>query len=752
MPASALLHPVPRGSIESFDVKSGLTSHRVLGIDADREGNIWCLTTRGLDQFHPNPFHVADLPYGNAMALTRRIPDGATIVGTDRLVVVADGQARQLTDRFATGLRSLYGAEDGSLWGGGDDKLFRFADGKVTEQKMPQDLKVGARGVQSITEDAQHGIWISVIRNGVFRLFDGEWTRKGGHPEIPDQPAVSVGKDQHKNIWLGYLDGTAVSISPTGNVHLYDPLHGPRIGPIKVFSVIGENLVIGGDEGIAILRGGHFQRLLLKDSSLLRGVTGLALSQNGDLWVNGSTGAVRIPKNDFSMAIANQEYRPTFELFDYHEGVQGVADPIAGLSSAVVGEDGKLYMLASDHLNWIDPLKIRPDSTPPQVTIDEVESDSESVFWPIRALTLPSNPQNLRIRYKAGTLLVPDRVRFRYRLENFDKDWINVGERREALYPKLPPGNYTFQVLAANEAGVWNKVGASVSFRVPPTITQTTWFRLALGLSLIGMLLLAFRIRLDLTRRRVANHMYGIFAERQHIARDLHDTLLQSMQAILFKFSVATKKLPDDDPVRSLLETTLAQSDQVLLEGRRLLKDLKSEEESVSVLVDSFRRINEELRAAYPSPQFAFDVRGDERIISSVVGREVCMFGREALNNAFRHSGAAHVWFSLHADPDELRLQVRDDGQGIEPEILAKGYRDGHWGLQNMKERAERLGARYRMLSSPGSGTAVEIAIPAYMAYPDQVTNSRTTLQTLREGFWRRKNGIPSARPIDARD
>jgi signal transduction histidine kinase len=468
--------------------------------------------------------------------------------------------------------------------------------------------------------------------------------------------------------------------------------------------------------------------------------------------MNGSTGVVRIPKNEFATAIADKGYKASFDLFDYHEGVQGIADPIAGLGSALLGADGKMYILTSDHLNWIDPLKTRLDNAPPKVTIDKVESDGESVFWPGSVLTLQPNPQSLQIRYKAGTLLVPDRVHFRYRLENFDKDWVDAGGRREAYYPKLPPGKYTFQVLAANEAGVWSKVGGSVSLTVPPTIIQATWFRLALGLTLIGLLVLAFRIRLDLTRRRVANQMYGIFAERQHIARDLHDTLLQSMQAILFKFSVATKKLEDDNPVRSLLEATLAQSDQVLLEGRRLLKDLKSEQESVSVLVESFRRISDELRTAYPPPEFAFDARGNERVISSVVSREIYMFGREALTNAFRHSGAVHVWFNLHAEVDEIKLQVRDDGRGIEAEILSNGYRDGHWGLQNMKERAERLSARYRMVSSPESGTTVEIAIPAYMAYPDQLANSPTTLQALRERFWGRRGGAHSARPAAERE
>jgi signal transduction histidine kinase/ligand-binding sensor domain-containing protein len=716
---------------ETFDVRNGLTSDYVWRIAEDGDGSIWILTARGLDQFRPNAVHVIETSPTPGMAITNREPDSQTILGTDRLWAVTNGQIKQITGRFCGGVRSLYGAVDGSIWIGADDKLFHFFNGKVAVQTMPPDLKNPLTGVQSITEDSRHGLWVSLVRNGVFRLYRNAWLRKGGYSELPDAPAVSTGRDRSGNVWLGYLDGRVASISASGQVHLYGSTTGPKVGSVKVFSQLGSEFLIGGDEGVAILHNGKFHHLILSDSSGMRGVTGLTLAPNGDLWINGSAGIIRVSNSDLAAASANDEYKSPFQLFDYHKGVQGSPSSIASLSSAFGGSDGKLYFVMRDHLDWIDPKQNRLQSAPPKVTVDEVRYDNEAVAWPTGIINLGPRPLSLRIRFKVGSLLIPDQVRFRYRLDNYDRGWVEAGNRHEAEYAKLPPGRYTFHVLAANDAGIWSDTGTSIGFAVPPTFSQTIWFELSLFLALIGAVYFAFRIRLDLTRRRVANQMYGILAERQQIARDLHDTLLQSVQALMFKMSVATKKLSESEPVRPLLEGTLAQSDRVLMDGRKLIDGLNTEEEPVSCLLDFIRTISDDLRTAYPSVQYAVEAEGTECIISAVVNREVGMFAREALTNAFRHAEARNIRLNLVAGSKELRLQVKDDGCGIDEEILTRGYRSGHWGLRNMRERAERLGAKYILKSSPEAGTSIEIVVQAYMAYPRQPNDLRARLQAL---------------------
>jgi signal transduction histidine kinase len=224
---------------------------------------------------------------------------------------------------------------------------------------------------------------------------------------------------------------------------------------------------------------------------------------------------------------------------------------------------------------------------------------------------------------------------------------------------------------------------------------------------------------LNLTKRRLANQMYEILSERQRIARDLHDMLLQGVQALMFKVAIATKKLPMEEPVRPILEETVAQSDQVLLEGRKLIANLQMTEEPSGALLDSLRLIGEELRDAYPSTKFLVEAQGPERLLSTIVNPELRNIGREALTNAFRHAEAAHVRLTVHATPQELRLSILDDGRGIDAEVLVRGYRSGHWGLRNMRERTRRLGGRFTLTSSPTAGTTLQVSVPAFVAYQD---------------------------------
>jgi signal transduction histidine kinase len=289
---------------------------------------------------------------------------------------------------------------------------------------------------------------------------------------------------------------------------------------------------------------------------------------------------------------------------------------------------------------------------------------------------------------------------------------------------------------------VWNGTGATIAITVLPTFTETIWFKLIVLVASMALLFLIIRIRLNLTKRRIATNMYEILAERQRIARDLHDTLLQSVQALMFKFAIATNKLAVDDPVRPVLTATLAQSDQVLLEGRKLISSLQTSEEPSGALLEALRAIGDELRTTYPLTQLLVESTGTERELSTVLREEFYSFGREALTNAFRHAEAAHVWLSLSATTADLSLHVRDDGKGIDEEVLAKGYRAGHWGLRNMKDRAKRLGARFTLRSSPETGTTIGIAAPAFVAYKDAPRGLRAKLKSL----WQRQAELGGSR------
>src|SRR5262249_47922459 len=300
--------------------------------------------------------------------------------------------------------------------------------------------------------------------------------------------------------------------------------------------------------------------------------------------------------------------------------------------------------------------------------------------------------RDLRIDYTALSLVAPEKIRFRYKLENWDRDWQDVGNRRQAFYNNLAPGPYRFRVSAANNSGVWNEAGAVCDFSVAPAYYQTAWFRLALLAAVITALIALYQWRL----RQVAN-AYNVrleerVNERTRIARDLHDTLLQSFQGVLLKFHAATYLLPDrPDDARKTLESVIEQARSAITEGRDAVQGLRASVLVTTDLADAITTFADALGAEHAgagAAALSVPVEGKARDLAPIVQDDVYRIVCEALRNAFRHAGAANVEVELHYDERQLRVRIRDDGRGIDEDVLQKGGRSGHHGLQGMQERA----------------------------------------------------------------
>ncbi|SEG63373.1 Histidine kinase [Bryocella elongata] len=708
-----------RIKIDVFGHKDGLTGKRASTIFEDREGSVWVAGDKGLDQFRMVPVHQVTLD-----AFLTTLPTNGIwphfIIGTRRLVDVTSDTYSPLTREFESGHqpRAEFRGDDGTIWVGGTDGLWRYVNRQFSRVALPVDLQGIDRIIQTVVEDSSHGIWVTISNNGLYRLKDGLWARRGGYVGLPDKTAYAALRDGRGELWFGFLKNVLARVS-SGRVTVFGSSDGLSIGDIRTLNERDGSIWIGGEHGVVVYNNGKFEPLRLREAELVRGVTGLVFLPNGDLWVNAASGAYQVKHDELVAWESDRMHAVRWRKLDYLDGLDGIPNPLLGNPSAAASPDGRLYFGMNGALEWIDPNRLPTNPIPPPVWITDVRTLDEDFVPGEQTLRLEPNVRNLEISYSAPSLLIPERVRFRYRLQGFDSAWVEAGSRRKAIYSKLPPGTYTFQAIACNDSGVWNRSGASILLTVKPTFSQTIWLRLCIIVALSVLFFLYFRIRLNRTKQRIANRMYEILGERQRIARDLHDTLLQSVQALMFKVGVAARKLPVDDPVRPLLEATLVQSDQVLMEGRKLISSLQTKEEPSEALLDSLRVIGESLRHTYPSTEFFVDVRGSERILSTVVNPELCTIGREALTNAFQHANAAHVWLELNATPEELRLKVRDDGNGIDAQILARGYRDEHWGLRNMKARSERLGGRFTLNSSLGAGTTVEVAVPAFVAYKD---------------------------------
>jgi signal transduction histidine kinase len=331
-------------------------------------------------------------------------------------------------------------------------------------------------------------------------------------------------------------------------------------------------------------------------------------------------------------------------------------------------------------------------------------------------MELPARTLNLQIAYAGLSFSIPEHVQFRYRLKGLDRDWQDAGTRRTAYYTRLPPGSYDFQVIASNEAGVWNIVGAELPIRIIPAWYQTWWFYCLCALLLVAALAGAYRLRVAQVRADTRRLLEARLSERERIARDLHDTLLQGMQGLIWRFQSATNRIPSDLPARELMEQSLDRADKLLEESRDRVKDLRPIASEGPDLTQALAAAGEQL-ARHHSAKFRMSVLGAPRGLHPIVHEEAFMITREALSNAFRHSQARDIEVEVSYGDAAFDVRVRDDGCGISPTVLEAGGKPGHFGLLGMRERAKKLGGQLEVWSKPDAGTEIDLRVPAHVAY-----------------------------------
>jgi signal transduction histidine kinase len=460
-------------------------------------------------------------------------------------------------------------------------------------------------------------------------------------------------------------------------------------------------------------------------------------------WLYMACGLVRIERAELDAWAAavdhDRESKLTVKttVFDSSDGVRSLAS--AGHYSPQVAKtsDGRLWFLPWDGVSVIDPRHLPFNKLPPPVHVEQFTADRatyDTTSEPNGRLRLPPLIRDLEIDYTALSLVAPEKILFRYKLDGHDRDWQDVGTRRQAFYNNLPPGNYRFHVMACNNSGVWNEAGTYFDFSIAPAYYQTPWFRLSCALAFLLLLGALFQLRVRQVARQVRGRMEERLDERERIARDLHDTLLQSVQGLILKFHAVSKQIHENEPAHEALERTLDHAEQVLAEGRDRIQNLRASAVSLSDLPAAFLCVAEETRQGREA-NFKSVVEGSVRELHPLVLEETYSIGREAITNALSHSEGLHIEVEITYDPRQFRLRIRDDGRGIDPKFLEEGGRAGHWGLQGMRERANKIGAQLKLWSRPETGTEVELIVPGATAYRAVGTRSR--------GSWfRRSPGI----------
>jgi signal transduction histidine kinase/ligand-binding sensor domain-containing protein len=691
--------------------QQGLSGYIAFTALEDREGNIWVATNSGLDRFRRTKLEAAALPLyygGEARAMAAAAngalwTDGFFVPGARSLPI----PSAEMPSNGLAELTCLYRDREGVIWAGGHRGVSWFDGSSFSKLATPPGTD--GRPVQAIAREADASMWISFNGDGTWERRDGQWRKAVPYADFATRGATSIAAMPDGQLWLGYI-GNRIALREQGQWRLLGVAEGLQVGVVFQFYRHGGQTWIGGDSGVAYFDGKRFHPLLGADGEKFLGVSGIVASASGQLWLNGSEGISVIEASELKRAVAEPGYRVRFLRYNQEDGLTGTAPQMVPVPSALATSDGRLWFSTANSIVSVDPAKLRRNLLAPHVELRGVSADGRG--YPAQdGLRLPAGTQRMQFDYTALSLSMPERVAFRFRLEGQDAGWTAAGTRRSAFFTGMGPGDYRFQVQASNEDGVWSESGAAFSFSIAPTVTQSLWFRAACVLLALLLLWGLHRWRTRLLAARIQGRLQVQVDERERIARELHDTLLQGVQALILRFHLAATRLVGQEPVKQLMDSALDQAELMLQEGRDQVQDLRAHDHFQAGLARMLEREGQRM-SAERGVQFVLRESGRIRALPPLVAHEVYRIANEAMLNAFQHARAARIEVELLFEHKGLTVIVRDDGCGLPAEVLRDGGVPGHWGLPGIGERAERLGAAVRWTSAPGQGSEMRLRLP----------------------------------------
>lgn len=708
------LYRVHAGQADHFGSADGLSSDAVQSFYEDHEGNLWVATSRGIDRFHDTPVVTYSIHEGLTSEDVDSVlvsHDGSVWVGNvQALDVMHAGRLRDIGRRKGLPgnvITSLLEARDGRLWVGIDSGLTVYDHGQFRWVNRADGKPVGV--MVSLAEDPDGSIWGASTQPSLVHIRNDAVEEEIVPPLVPR--VSSIASDSKEGIWLGLWSG-ALARYRHGRLEALTPSI-PNNSSIRNLLVESNGSVWGAThEGLLRWKEGKMEVLSTRNGLPCDDIFASERDNHGALWLDTQCGFSIIQSSEVERWWREPETKVQVRTLDVFDGAQpGLTNFRPEIAKA---PDGKLWLANENILQVVDPEHIDGNRVPPPIVVEQIIADRKR-YVPSDHLQLPARTRDIEIDYTALSLTVPEKVRFRYKLDGHDTEWQDPENRRRAFYSDLRPGNYQFHVIAANNDGVWNEQGATLGFTVLPAFFQTAWFRIGAMVIALGLLWLIYALRVRQLAGNIQARFNDRLEERERIARDLHDTLLQGIFSASIHFDVADKRLPTDSPAKSSLQRGLELLRQVSKEGRNTLLALRPPSSTGSDLPEALSRLRNEL-ALPTGTAFRVITEGDPTPLRPLIRDEVYLISREAVFNASRHSNASSVEAEIDFAPRNLQVLVRDNGCGIDPALLKSG-REGHWGLANMRERAERIGGTLEVFSRINSGTVVQLLIPGKLAY-----------------------------------
>ena len=693
----------------------------VTALFEDREGNLWIGSAGGVERVRDSAFVTYSLPEG--------LPsDGGNPLFVDSqnrmwfppvnggLMWAKDGKhGRVGTAGLDKDVVYSIAGKDDELWLGrrrGGLTQLRDQHGTFSATTFTQADGLANDSVYSVYQARDGSVWAGTLSGGVSKLSDGKFTNYTAANGLSSNTVASIIEAADGTMW--FATPTGLSALAKDHWQTYTAKDGLPSEDVNCLLEDSAGVLwVGTSAGIGFRGPTHFQVPNGVPAALREQVLGLAEDKFGSIWMATSNHVLRVNRDKLlSSSLADGDVRE-YGLADGLRGVEGVKRH----RSVVTDSLGRIWFSLNKGISVVDPTRLRSNSTFAITHIQSILADGRPIDLS-GGIHISGGRQRITFNFAGLSLSIPERIRFRYQLEGFDPGWSEPAAAREAVYTNLPPASYRFRVIASNPDGVWNNNEASIGLDVAPLFWQTWWFRLSVVLAVALGIMAFYRLRLHGMAKQLNVRFEERLAERTRIAQELHDTLLQGFLSASMQLHVAETRLPPDSPAKPQLGRVLELMSQVIEEGRNAVQGLRSPQSGSLNLEQAFARVQQELDIQQ-DVGFRVIVDGQPRPLHPVLRDEVYRIGREALVNAFRHSQAKSVELELEYASSQLRVVVRDNGRGIDPQTLLTG-RDGHWGLPGMRERAERIGGKFHVWSRPSSGTEVELSVPSHLAFQSQ--------------------------------
>jgi signal transduction histidine kinase/ligand-binding sensor domain-containing protein len=708
-------------AVEHYGRTDGLSGDSAWALFEDREGIVWAGTTSGIDSFH-DPSVVT---FSMLEGLGKDTAAGIIATRDDTIWVANNGSLDRISNGTVTSIRSGNGLpgeqvasllEDraGNMWVGVDDGLYLYKDGKFRRLPEPDHQPLGM--VVGIAEDTEGNVWAECASKPRKLVRIRDFQVREVFPESAVPAGHNLTADPQGGIWIETRAGE-IALFRNGAVQTKFSVE--RVGsPLnrQIFVEADGSVLVGSENGLVGWRAGKVQRLTTKNGLPCDFVIAFIKDREKRWWLYTRCGLVEFPDTELQKWWANPDTTIQNRVYDAFDGAQ---PNIGSFNAAACTSDGRVWFSSGVVVQMVDPSRVSHTAVPAEAYVQSVVVDRKE-FGAGNDLKFGPNPRELAINYTSPTFLISQRVKFRYRLDGYDREWHDADTRRQAFYTDLPPGNYSFLVTASNSDGVWNDKVSRWQFSIAPAYYQTNWFRLLCAAAFLAVLWVAYQLRIRRLATQFNMTLDARVSERTRIARELHDTLLQSFQGLLLRFQSASNLLPAR-PVeaKQRLDNALDHAAAAITEGRDAVQGLRSSVTETNELRGGIIAIGKELVTSSPNveaPTIKVEIEGGSRQLNPLVRDEVLRIAAEALRNAFRHSGARCITVDLRYETRQFRLSIRDDGKGVDEETIKRGQA-GHFGLHGMRERAEVVGGRLDLWSKPNAGTQVELSIPAGIAY-----------------------------------